>query len=73
MLPLLSVQDFHDHFAKYTTIPESWHSKNHAFEFLKCINSVTEKQLLAEKRKIEISYVDSRKKYSILLLTIFKK
>jgi hypothetical protein len=23
---MLSIQDIHDHLAKYTTIPESWHS-----------------------------------------------
>jgi hypothetical protein len=40
---MLSIQDIHDNLAKNTTIPESWCSKNHAFEFLKCINSVTEK------------------------------
>jgi hypothetical protein len=48
---ILSVQDIHDHLAKYTTIPESWHSKNHAFEFLKCINFATEKQILDEMHK----------------------
>jgi hypothetical protein len=31
---ILSVQDIHDHLAKYTTIPESWHSNNYAFEFV---------------------------------------
>jgi hypothetical protein len=37
---MFSVQNIHDHLAKYTTIPESWRSKNHAFEFAECINSV---------------------------------
>jgi hypothetical protein len=45
---MLSVQDIHDHLVKYTTIPESWHSKNYAFEFVECINPVIEKQLLDE-------------------------
>jgi hypothetical protein len=39
---MLSVQDIHDHLAKYTTIPESWRSNNYAFEFVGCINSVIE-------------------------------
>jgi hypothetical protein len=34
----LSVQDIHDHLAKYTTIPEGWRSKNYAFKFVECIN-----------------------------------
>jgi hypothetical protein len=48
---MISVQDIHDHLAKYTTIPEIWRNKNYAFEFTECINSVTEKQLLNELRK----------------------
>jgi hypothetical protein len=45
---MLSVQDIHDHLAKCTTVPESWRSKNYAFEFVECMNSVIEKQLLDE-------------------------
>jgi hypothetical protein len=48
---MLSVQDIHDHLAKYTIIPGSWHSKNYTFEFVECINSVIEKQLLDELSK----------------------
>jgi hypothetical protein len=40
---MLSVQDIHYHFTKYTSVPESWRS----------------------------SYVDSRRKYRILFVTIF--
>jgi phage FluMu gp28-like protein len=31
---MLSVQDIHDHLAKYTTVYVSWCSKNYAFEFV---------------------------------------
>jgi hypothetical protein len=48
---VLSVQDIHYHLAKYATIPESWRSKNYVLEFVECINSVIEKQLLDELRK----------------------
>jgi hypothetical protein len=40
---MLSIRDIHDHLA-----PLSWHSKNYTFEFLNCINSVIENQLLHE-------------------------
>jgi hypothetical protein len=40
---MLSIQDIHDRLAKYTTIPESWCTKNYAFEFVECINSVIQK------------------------------
>jgi hypothetical protein len=49
----LSVQDIHDYLAKYSTIPKSWRSKNYAFEFVECINSVIEKQLLDEVHKFQ--------------------
>jgi hypothetical protein len=48
---MLSVQNIHGHLAKYRTIPESWHHKNYAYDFVECINSVIEKQLLDELRK----------------------
>lgn len=31
---MLSVQQIHDHMAKYVSIPESWRSKNYDFEFV---------------------------------------
>ncbi|CAF91361.1 unnamed protein product [Tetraodon nigroviridis] len=34
---MLSVQQIHDHMAKYVSIPESWRSKNYAFEFVNFI------------------------------------
>ena len=37
---MLSIQEIHDHLAKYVTIPESWRSKNYAFEFVECIKAV---------------------------------
>lgn len=34
---MLSVQQNHDHMAKYVTIPESWQRRNYAFEFVNYI------------------------------------
>jgi hypothetical protein len=34
---MLSIQDIHDRWAKFSTITESWCSKNYAFEFVECI------------------------------------
>jgi hypothetical protein len=45
---MLSVQDIHDHVAKYVKIPESWRSKNYAFEFINCINSTIKTGILKE-------------------------
>ncbi|XP_069068967.1 E3 SUMO-protein ligase KIAA1586-like [Pleurodeles waltl] len=47
---MLSVQDIHDHVALYVKIPDSWRSKNYAFEFLEAINSVIRSDLMAELR-----------------------
>jgi hypothetical protein len=46
---MLSIQDIHDHFAKYTTIPESWCCKNYAYDFVECIKSVIEKQQVLDE------------------------
>ena len=43
-----SIQEINHHMAKYITIPESWRSKNYAFEFIECINHVIHQQLLKE-------------------------
>lgn len=37
---MLSVQQIHDHMAKYVSIPESRRSKNYAFEFLNSISEI---------------------------------
>lgn len=43
---MLSVQDTHDHLAKYFNIPASWRSKNYALEFIGCIHSVVKSEIL---------------------------
>ena len=48
---MLSVQDIHEHMAKYTEVPESWRSKNYAFEFVNCINVVVQNEVMDELRK----------------------
>jgi len=45
---ILSAQDIHDHIGKYVSIPESWHSKNYGFEFVKCINAVVQKEVMRD-------------------------
>ncbi|KAK0044069.1 E3 SUMO-protein ligase [Biomphalaria pfeifferi] len=45
---MLSVQDIHDHVGKYVKIPESWRSKNYAFEFSECVNSVVKTEMFTE-------------------------
>lgn len=47
---MLSVQDIHDHMAKYVSIPESWRSKNYAFEFVECINEVVQQEIISDLR-----------------------
>lgn len=47
---MLVVQDIHEHLSKYVTIPESWHSKNYAFEFFACINAVVQEAIMSEIR-----------------------
>ena len=48
---MLSVQDIHDHVAKYVTILENWRSKNYAFEFVECIDFVVKSQFMSELRQ----------------------
>ena len=43
---LLSVQQIHDHMAKYVSIPESWRSKNYAFEFVNSINEIVQNETM---------------------------
>uniref|UniRef100_A0A8C5P6F9 Uncharacterized protein n=1 Tax=Leptobrachium leishanense TaxID=445787 RepID=A0A8C5P6F9_9ANUR len=45
---MLSVQEIHAHVAKYVQLPESWRSKNYAFEFVESINMVVKAQILTE-------------------------
>jgi hypothetical protein len=47
---MLSVQEIHDHLAKYVKIPESWRSKNYAFEFVECIDAVVREAIMGEIR-----------------------
>lgn len=39
-----SVQEINSHVSKYVQIPESWRSKNYAFEFVECINQVIQNE-----------------------------
>ena len=50
---MLSAQQIHDHVAKYVTIPESWRSKNYAFEFVECINAIVTETVMKEIRESE--------------------
>nr|XP_033818665.1 E3 SUMO-protein ligase KIAA1586-like [Geotrypetes seraphini] len=50
-LSMLSVQEFHNHMAKYVKIPDSWRSKNYAFEFLDCINAIVKRETFTEIRR----------------------
>ena len=43
---MLSVQQIHDHMAKYVSIPESWRSKNYAFEFVNSINEIVQNETM---------------------------
>uniref|UniRef100_A0A1B8Y9W5 HAT C-terminal dimerisation domain-containing protein n=1 Tax=Xenopus tropicalis TaxID=8364 RepID=A0A1B8Y9W5_XENTR len=47
-ISLLSVQDINEHMAKYVSIPQSWRSKNYAFEFLGIINGIVQEDLMAD-------------------------
>ncbi|XP_069089935.1 E3 SUMO-protein ligase KIAA1586-like [Pleurodeles waltl] len=47
---MLSVQDIHDHVALYVKIPDSWRSKNYAFDFLEAIDRVIRSDFMAELR-----------------------
>ena len=47
---MLSVQEIHAHVAEYVQLPESWRSKNYAFEFVESINMVVKTQILTETK-----------------------
>ena len=43
---MLSVQEIHDHMAKYASIPEGWRNKNYAFEFVNSINEIVQNETI---------------------------
>ena len=43
-----SVQEIHDHVAKYVTILDIWRSKNYGFDFVECINIVVHEAIINE-------------------------
>lgn len=43
-----SVQDTHDHVAKYPAIPQSGRAKNYAFEFVECTDETVQAVMMAE-------------------------
>ena len=45
---MLSVQTIHDHIGKYVSLPDSWRSKNYAFEFVAAINKVVADDIFTE-------------------------
>ena len=45
-----SVQTIHDHMGKYVLLPDSWRSKNYAFEFGAAINEVVADEIFTELR-----------------------
>ncbi|TRY93452.1 hypothetical protein DNTS_005747, partial [Danionella cerebrum] len=47
---MLSVQEIHNHLAKYVNIPDSWRSKNYAFEFVESINAVVQAEIMESLR-----------------------
>lgn len=48
---MLSVQDIHNHMAKYLDLPDSWRSKNYAFEFVEAINAVVQSEIMNSVRE----------------------
>ena len=46
-----SIQEINSHLAKYVKIPERWHSKNYAFEFVECISVIFQRKVMDELRK----------------------
>src|SRR5688572_15590671 len=44
----------HDHMPKYLKLPDSWRSKNYAFEFVECIDSVVKETCMQEIRESEL-------------------
>ena len=47
---MLSVQTIHGHIGKYVSLPDSWRSKNYAFEFVAAINEVVADDIFTELR-----------------------
>ena len=47
---MLSVQTIHDHIGKYVSLPDSWRSKNYAFEFVAAINKVVADEIFTKLR-----------------------
>ena len=47
---MLSVQTIRDHIGKYVSLPDSWRSKNYAFEFVAAINEVVVDDIFTELR-----------------------
>lgn len=45
---LHSVQHINEHMEKYVQLPDSWRSKNYAFEFLETINYIVQKDMFEE-------------------------
>lgn len=43
---MLSVKQIHDHMAKYVSLPESWRSKNYAFEFVNSIYEIVQNETM---------------------------
>ena len=48
---VLSVQDIHEHVAKYVEFPENWCSKIYAFEFDECKSFMLKTELMTKLRK----------------------
>ena len=53
-MSMLSVQDIHDHMAKYVDLPQSWRSKNYAFEIVESINSVVQTDMISSLRSARV-------------------
>ena len=47
-ISLLSVQKINEHMAKYVSIPNSWRSKNYAFELIEIINGMVQDNAMAD-------------------------
>ena len=47
-ISILSVQKINEHMAKYVSIPNSWRSKNYAFEFIEIINGMVQDNVMAD-------------------------
>lgn len=51
---MLSVQEIHNHLAKYVSLPDSWRSKNCAFEFVESINAVVQAETMEDVRNANV-------------------